>query len=118
MKHPQPTFAYLVSCLREAYPRFAYIHVVEPRVSGYLDREVQAGESNDFLRAIWKGPDSEENGSVYVAAGGYTPEIALKDADEKGDLIVFGRYYISNVRINFAMVTGLHLNDISFPILA
>ncbi|KAL5532355.1 hypothetical protein ACEPAF_5925 [Sanghuangporus sanghuang] len=96
MDHPQPTFAYLVSRIREAYPRFAYLHVVEPRVAGNSEREVLAGESNDFLRAIWKSPDSEKNGSVYLSAGGYTPEDAVKDAEEKGDLIVFGRYYISN----------------------
>lgn len=97
MDHPQPTFAYLVSRIRESYPRFAYLHVVEPRVAAGQDRVVLAGESNDFLRAIWKGPDSERNGSVYVSAGGYTPENALTDAEEKGDLIVFGRHYISNV---------------------
>ncbi|OCB91219.1 NADH:flavin oxidoreductase/NADH oxidase [Sanghuangporus baumii] len=96
MEHPQPTFAHLVSRIREAYPRFAYLHTVEPRISGYFDREVQAWESNDFLRSIWKSPDSEKNVSAFLSAGGYIPENALKDAEEKGDLIVFGRYYIPN----------------------
>ncbi|KAL5505018.1 hypothetical protein ACEPAH_7681 [Sanghuangporus vaninii] len=76
MKHPEPTFAYLVSLIRAAYPRFSYIHIVEPRIAGWTEREALEGESNDFLRAIWKG--------------------AIKDAEEKGDLIVFGRHYISN----------------------
>lgn len=98
MDHPQPTFAFLVSRIRELYPRFAYLHVVEPRNAAGQDRVVLEGESNDFLRAIWKGPDSERNGSVYISAGGYTPEYALLDAEEKGDLIVFGRHFISNVR--------------------
>ena len=97
MERPQPTFAYLVSLIRSQYPRLSYIHVGEPRVAAEFDRGVAAYESNDFLRAIWKGPDSEKNGSVFLSAGGYTPENALKDADEKGDLIVFGRHYISNV---------------------
>ena len=97
MEHPQLTFAYLVSRIREAYPRFSYLHIVEPRVHGNLDRTPREGESNDFLRAIWKGPKSLENGSVYLAAGGYTPETALQDA-EKDDLIVFGRPFTSNVR--------------------
>ncbi|KAH8110896.1 NADH:flavin oxidoreductase/NADH oxidase [Phellopilus nigrolimitatus] len=96
MEHPQPTFAYLVSRIREAYPRFSYIHVVEPRVAGIFDRELLEGESNDFLRVIWKGPKSAENGSVYLSAGAYTPERALEDAEKKGDLVAFGRSYISN----------------------
>ncbi|KAL5483539.1 hypothetical protein ACEPAI_8771 [Sanghuangporus weigelae] len=96
MQDVQPTFAYLVSRIREAYPRFAWLHVVEPRIAILIEREVSAGESNDFLRTIWKGPDSEKNGSVYLSAGGHTAESALKDAEEKGDLIVFGRYYIAN----------------------
>ncbi|KAL5483540.1 hypothetical protein ACEPAI_8772 [Sanghuangporus weigelae] len=96
MRHIQRNYAYLVSRIREDYPRFAFLHVVEPRIAGVSEREVLVGESNDFLRAIWKGPDSEKNGSVYLSAGGYTAESALKDAEELGDLIVFGRYYISN----------------------
>ena len=101
MEHPQPTFAYLVARIREAYPRFAYIHIVEPRLSGTLDRTVRQNESLDFLRAIWNGPKSAENGSVFIAAGGYKPEDALKHCEETDDLVAFGRYFISNVRIRF-----------------
>ena len=97
MKHPQPQFAFFVSRLRGLYPHLSYLHVVEPRVSNFDERKVLAWESNDFLRAIWKGPDSEENKSVYLSAGGYEPQNAVDDAEAKGDLIVFGRHYISNV---------------------
>lgn len=97
MEHPQVTFAYLVARIREAYPRFSYIHVVEPRAHGNVDRTPLAGESNDFLRAIWKGPNSLENGSIYLAAGGYKAETALEDAD-RDEPVVFGRYFTSNVR--------------------
>ncbi|KAH8119681.1 NADH:flavin oxidoreductase/NADH oxidase [Phellopilus nigrolimitatus] len=96
MVHPEPTFAHLVHRIRESYPRFAYIHVVEPRIAGASDRQAQAGESNDFLRAIWKTPESGGNGSVYVTAGGYKPESALEIAETKGDLVAFARYYIAN----------------------
>ncbi|KAL5505025.1 hypothetical protein ACEPAH_7688 [Sanghuangporus vaninii] len=96
MLHPHPTFAYLVSRIREAYPRFSYLHIVEPRVAGVNDRTPRIGESLDFLRAIWKGPESEKNGSVFMAAGGYTAKDALRVAEETGDLIAFGRFYISN----------------------
>lgn len=44
MDDPKPTFSYLVSQLAKLHPGLAYIHVVEPRVHGNLDREVQRGE--------------------------------------------------------------------------
>ncbi|KAL5483568.1 hypothetical protein ACEPAI_8800 [Sanghuangporus weigelae] len=96
MPHPHPTFAYLVSRIREAYPRFSYLHVVEPRVAGVNDRTPRIGESLDFLRAIWKNPESEKDGSMFMAAGGYTAKDAVRVAEETGDLIAFGRFYISN----------------------
>ena len=103
MEHPQPTFAYLVALMREQYPKFSYLHVVEPRAAGSRDRTPLAGESNDFLRVIWKSPDSEKNGSVYLSAGGYAPDTALADAEKNEDLIVFGRHFIPNVSLSFSL---------------
>jgi len=67
--------------------------VIEPRVAGTSDRTEVAGdkESNDFLRAIWKD-------KPWIAAGGFNRDIAIKHADERGELVAFGRYYTSNVR--------------------
>lgn len=44
MNDPKPTFAYLVSQLVKRFPSMAYLHVVEPRVHGNADREVEEGE--------------------------------------------------------------------------
>lgn len=104
MDDPFPTYAYFVAQIRQLYPRFAYIHVIEPRVSGQDDREAGPGESNDFLRAIWNVPGSRENGSVYISAGGYTRPLALKFAEEKGDLTAFGRRFIPNVSFPYVLV--------------
>ena len=41
---PKTIFIYIVSEIAKRWPSFAYIHVVEPRVTGNLDREVQPGE--------------------------------------------------------------------------
>ena len=50
MKDPIPTFSYLVSEIAKRYPDFAYLHVIEPRVSGGIsEREVPEGEVNKFL---------------------------------------------------------------------
>lgn len=48
MKDPVPQFSYLVSQIAQRYPDFAYIHVVEPRVSGMTEREPQPGEVRGF----------------------------------------------------------------------
>ncbi|KAJ6462411.1 hypothetical protein DFH09DRAFT_958847, partial [Mycena vulgaris] len=45
-------------------------------------------ESNDTLRALWAP-------RPLIRAGGFTREGALK-AGEEGDLVAFGRLYISN----------------------
>lgn len=44
MADPKPTFSYLVTRLAKLYPNLSYIHVVEPRVQGNMDREVHEGE--------------------------------------------------------------------------
>ncbi|GJE97323.1 alkene reductase [Phanerochaete sordida] len=91
MEDPKPTFAYLVTQLRDRFPSLAYIHVIEPRINGDgLDRSVDKGESNDFLREIWKP-------RPFISAGGYTErELALEAAERTGDLIAAGRLFISN----------------------
>ncbi|KZT71225.1 NADH:flavin oxidoreductase/NADH oxidase [Daedalea quercina L-15889] len=89
MADVKPTFSYLVSQLAQKYSDLAYIHVVEPRVSGYIDRETQQGESNDFLRDIWKP-------RRFISAGGHTRDSAFEFAERNDDLVAFGRFFISN----------------------
>ncbi|KAL5532354.1 hypothetical protein ACEPAF_5924 [Sanghuangporus sanghuang] len=55
--------------------------------------------------------------SPSANAGGYTAESALKDAEELGDLIVFGRYYISNVSRK-TQLTAIDTNVTSMPFIA
>ena len=86
---PIPVFSHLVAELRRRHPNFGYLHAVEPRVRGSFDRTVEE-ESNDFLRAIWAG-------KLWISAGGFSRDDAMKQADEHGELIAFGRYFTSNV---------------------
>ena len=93
MPNPRPTFAYLATALRDKHPDMAYLHVIEPR----LDVKTDAGENSDFLREIWNsGKGGEER--IFISAGGYTRETALRTAEDKGGLVTFGRLYIANVR--------------------
>lgn len=44
MSDPRPTFSYFTSEVAKRHPSLAYLHVVEPRISGALDREAQEDE--------------------------------------------------------------------------
>lgn len=92
MKDPIPTFSYLVAAIKSRFPDLAYIHIVEPRISGAqtADESDSAEESNDFIRELWAP-------RPLVSAGGYTREDAIKTSEAKGDFIAMGRYFISNV---------------------
>ncbi|KAI0321038.1 FMN-linked oxidoreductase [Amylostereum chailletii] len=87
---PRPTFGYVAREIRARHPNIAYLHAVEPRIAGVEDRQVRAGESNDFLREIWRG-------IPYITDGGYNRRSAIKEAEEHdGELVAFARYYTSN----------------------
>ncbi|KAK9390189.1 hypothetical protein V1515DRAFT_589479 [Lipomyces mesembrius] len=89
MGDPYPQFSYIVSKLQENHPKLAYIHMVEPRVSGITDREPQGDESTDPYHKLWTG--------TWIAAGGFTAETAKAYAAAHEDsLVAFGRYFISN----------------------
>ena len=98
MDDPKPTFSYIVSEIKKAHPTLSYIHVMEPRAESQdiLEKDPE-GESNDFIREIWTSPESDENGRRLITAGGYTRDLATKIADEKGDIIAFGRPFLANV---------------------
>lgn len=96
MQDPIPTFSHLISTLLEAHPELAYIHVVEPRISGADDRtgHIPASETNDFIRDIVR---QKGKGTKMISAGGYTRELAIEAADANGDLIGYARLFLSNV---------------------
>ncbi|KAF9552221.1 NADH:flavin oxidoreductase/NADH oxidase [Agrocybe pediades] len=81
MEDPIPQFSHFVSTVAHRYPDFAYLHVVET---------YEEGESNDFLRHIWKP-------RPFISCTGYDAKTALERA-EKGvnELVAFGKWFISN----------------------
>jgi NADPH2 dehydrogenase len=104
MANPVPQFSHFVTSLKSKHPTLAYLHVVEPRIDGVTEVLGTSGEheSNDFIRAIWKS-------RPLISAGGYTREGALKRA-ERGELIAFGRFYISNVS-SFCRCSRIHADQ-------
>ncbi|KAK9447801.1 uncharacterized protein V1518DRAFT_420461 [Limtongia smithiae] len=102
MDDPFPTFSYIVSTLEKTHPKLAYIHFVEPRVSGGSDRTAAANETTDVYHALWSGP--------WIAAGGFTPESAKAYADSHpNSLVAFGRAFIPNPDLVARIKEGLPL---------
>ncbi|KAJ7213104.1 hypothetical protein GGX14DRAFT_620219 [Mycena pura] len=101
-ENPKPTYARLVSELRDRYPDLAYLSVVEPRADGTETVDVKEGHSNDFIRDIW-------GDRRLISAGGYTRETAIAAADQKGDLIAFARPYLANPDLPYRLLHDIAL---------
>lgn len=55
MKEPKPQFSYIVENIKKDHADLAYIHVVEPRASGDVDRKAGEGEVSiqSFLNSLY-----------------------------------------------------------------
>ncbi|KAJ3848751.1 hypothetical protein EV368DRAFT_68001 [Lentinula lateritia] len=108
MKDPKPTFRYFVEQLKKAHPALSYIHVVEPRIDGFEFRtDLPEWENNDFIREVWT---QEGNSRWLISAGGATRENAIQSADEKGDIVAFGRPFIANPDLPYRLEHDITLN--------
>ncbi|KAH8823538.1 hypothetical protein DL96DRAFT_1713938 [Flagelloscypha sp. PMI_526] len=103
MKDPIPTFTHFVKALHAAHPKLAYLHLIEARVSGLMDRTpvppgteiepksdkyIMEDESNDFIRDIWLP-------RPLLTCGGWTRAEAIELA-EKGNCVSFARHFLAN----------------------
>ncbi|KAG9030797.1 hypothetical protein FRB95_003556 [Tulasnella sp. JGI-2019a] len=101
-------FTYVIKALRDAYPKFAYMHVTEPRVTGGGDAKPEySGGSIKFARKAW----GDVQGSPFFAAGGYTREKAIETVEKYGGAIVFGRSFIANPDLPLRLKNDVKLND-------
>jgi N-ethylmaleimide reductase len=84
---PDVTFPYVARAL--ARFRLAYLHVIEPRVTGNVSDDTQKPVAAGQLRPLFGGP--------VIAAGGFDgagAEAILSDGN--ADLVAFGRYFLAN----------------------
>ncbi|KAK7538008.1 hypothetical protein IWX49DRAFT_557472 [Phyllosticta citricarpa] len=106
MSDPIPQFSYLIDQLRAL--DLAFLHLVEPRVAGVIDRDPQ-NESLDFALQSW-GRDKP-----VLIAGGFTTELAIKAVEEKYKdhdvAVVFGRRFISTPDLVYRVKKGIPFND-------
>ncbi|KAJ7766384.1 FMN-linked oxidoreductase [Mycena maculata] len=107
MADPVPTFTHLVSEIKRLYPEFAYLHLIEPRISADSSLEASpenAAQSNDFLRQIW-------GARPLISAGGYTRVTAIQLADRnRNALVAFGRTFIANPGLPIRLEKALPLH--------
>jgi NADPH2 dehydrogenase len=96
--------------LSRRHPDLAYIHAVEPRLEGLSEgRTLPSGASNDFIRELW-------HEKRLITAGGYTRESGMQTADEKGDLIAYGRPFIANVGVHVLFGIGLQVANPNYSL--
>ena len=103
MKDPLPTFSHLVSEIKKRWSDLAYIHVIEPRQNELITElqpgvvDVDISGSNDRLREIWAP-------RPYISCGGYDRASGITTAEEKGDIIAYGRPFIANVSLTYMVM--------------
>ena len=93
MKDPVPQFTDVITRIRDLYPDFSYIHLVEPRIDGHITRDaINSRETNqsDFIHDLWAP-------RPLISAGGFDRKLGLEVAEKKGHLIAYGRPFIANV---------------------
>lgn len=98
------TYSYLTKELRDRFPKLAYIHVVEPRVTGDSDQDSKDRSLQPF-RDIW----SAKGDRPFFSAGGHTRESAEKTIENYGGAVVFGRHFVANpdLPVSSSVVSGI-----------
>lgn len=102
---PYETWGYITQSLQDKHSDLAYLDFIEPRADFQADsyNEKQA-DTLDPFRKIWKGP--------FISAGGYTynTQAAFDVAEKTGNIIGFGRLFISNPDLVERLRNGWPLN--------
>ncbi|KAH9894670.1 NADH:flavin oxidoreductase/NADH oxidase [Xylariomycetidae sp. FL2044] len=106
MDDPLPQFEHLVRALKPL--GLAYLHLVEPRISGNIESECGGGGADlGSLVRLW------DNQSPVVLAGGYAPDSAREAVDERWAgydvAVAFGRSFIPNPDLVFRLKEGIEL---------
>ena len=101
--NPVATVSYMVEQLNNL--GVCYIHCIEPRVVGNMDKEDHGPHSLDPFKKLCTD-------TVFIASGGYLPDNARDTLkNDKADLIGFGRWYLSNPDFVKRVKIGAPLND-------
>jgi N-ethylmaleimide reductase len=98
---PDVTFPYVVRAL--AHFGLAYLHVIEPRVTGNVSDDDKPPVAAGSLRPLFGGP--------VIAAGGFNAAGAKAIlAEGDADLVAFGRHFLANPDLPERLRHNLALN--------
>jgi N-ethylmaleimide reductase len=98
---PEVTFPYVARAL--ARFGLAYLHVIEPRVTGNVSDDAQQPVAAGQLRTLFGGP--------VIAAGGFEGADANAIlAEDNADLVAFGRHFLANPDLPERLRHNLPLN--------
>ena len=121
-KDPFETWGYVCKELKQRFPRLAYVSITDPR----LDVAPEQQYSSDTFRAIFRGIDQSmnlmqkdnhfvfpepcpEHPTLFLSAGGYRANDAEVVGERTGDLVGYGRHYISNPDLPFRLKHSIPL---------
>lgn len=101
---PIKTCSYLLSQLQAHWPSMAYVHFMQTRTLDNLDVDEAA-----VYRSIWKGP---------VISSGFSTLLdmkhAIQHAEKTGDMIAFGRAFVSNPDLPYRIEHGHSLSPFNY----
>lgn len=104
IEDPVPRFSDITKKL--AGLKIAYLHVVEPRISGSQTIEAKE-QAVDFLI------DAFHNDGVVILAGGFTAETANMTIETHAPhkiAIAFGRHFLANPDLPYRLLNNIELN--------
>ncbi|KAI0466293.1 putative N-ethylmaleimide reductase [Xylaria cf. heliscus] len=107
MEDPVPQFSDLITKISGL--GIAYLHLIEPRITGIEDARSTPGPSETlaFAYDLWKGP--------LLVGGGFTPERAQRLVNDeqpgKEIVVMFGRRFISTPDLPFRIRHGIPPNE-------
>ncbi|EIW62644.1 NADH:flavin oxidoreductase/NADH oxidase [Trametes versicolor FP-101664 SS1] len=101
-ENPIPTVTYLVEQYKKKYPNLAYIHVVGPGGPGSKGPDNE--EDTHFVQKLWAP-------RPVITTGGYDRESGIKVAEETGQIVGYGRAFLSNPDLPFRLQNNIKLND-------
>ncbi|KAG8874510.1 hypothetical protein FRB98_008392 [Tulasnella sp. 332] len=106
-----PQFEHIITCIRDLYPRFAYMHLTEPRVRSGNPFEISTGEpgggSLTFARDAW----GQREGSPFITCGAYTRDRATETVEAHGGAVAFARAFLANPDLPLRLKYNLSLTE-------
>lgn len=107
MDDPVPQFAHAIQCARAL--DLAYLHLVEPRISGANDNDTASSASSaslDFAYQLWD--------KTLLVAGGYGSAEARQLVDklhpDRDIVVIFGRHFIANPDLVYRLKGNIPLS--------